>query len=415
LLPGESPALFKKHQKVVLDEFRPNGPVELDIVLTIARLLWRKQNLASCDTAKLVNFRFRQIFEQEKKDRGYSHSQIFVNGGNHTALEEAWRAAQTKARSELGGWDWDEFQDDDFGTSERLKKDLELEERLDAIIEKCVKRLLLVRGVKSMALAPPSEPPQIHKRRNVNRPAKDRVEEARPEAAATVQDQGPREAAHSTENREVRDQARPDPPVLLRYLTATQVCLRQGGRSPTWLQHLMERDATFPKPIIPGRYRLWALPELETWERRQAGDAMKTEKENPGAGPTARGASAEIPDGDGAEAAATVQGQGPREAAHSTENREVRDQARPAAGDAMKTEKENPGAGPTARGASAEIPNGGGTEDRLNPEQGTAEPTLVPPPHEFRTLPDNNSPAKPPAAPDQIEQLWLRRAIRESW
>jgi hypothetical protein len=82
----------------------------------------------------------------------------------------------------------------------------------------------------------------------------------------------------------------------------------------------------------------------------------------------------------------------------------------------MKTEKENPGAGPTARGASAEIPNGGSTEDRLNPGQGTAEPTLVPPPHEFRTLPDNNSPAKPPAAPERIEAaLWLRRALRESW
>jgi hypothetical protein len=70
LMPGESPALFKKHQKVVVDEFRPNGPVELDIVLTIARLLWRKQNLASCETAKLVNLRFRQILEEEKKAAG---------------------------------------------------------------------------------------------------------------------------------------------------------------------------------------------------------------------------------------------------------------------------------------------------------------------------------------------------------
>jgi predicted DNA-binding transcriptional regulator AlpA len=329
LLPGESPALFKKYQKVVVDEFRPNGLVELDIVLTIARLLWRKENLASFETAKLVNYRFRQIFEEEKQSRGIS--QMFVKGENHAALEEAWRAAQTKARSELGDWDWDEFLDNKFGTIERLKKDLELLERLDAIIEKGVKRLLMVRGVKSMALAPPLEPPQIHKPRDVNRPAKDRVQgQASPEAAATVQGQGPRESAHSTENREVRDQARPDPPDLIRYLSATQVCLRHGGQSLTWLQRLMERDPTFPKPIMPGRHRLWALPELETWERRQA------------------------------------------------------------AGDAMKTKNESPGAGPTARGASAEIPNGGGAEDRLNPGQGTAEPTLVPPPHEFRILPDNN-------------------------
>jgi hypothetical protein len=78
----------------------------------------------------------------------------------------------------------------------------------------------------------------------------------------------------------------------------------------------VERDPTFPKSIMPGRHRLWALPELEAWERRQA------------------------------------------------------------AGDAMKTKKESPGAGPTARGASAEIPNGGGAEDRLNPGQGTADRPL---------------------------------------
>jgi hypothetical protein len=127
----------------------------------------------------------------------------------------------------------------------------ELEETMRA-----VKRLLLVRGVKSVALAPPSKPPEIHKPRDVNLPAKDRVQvQAPPEAAAIVQGKGPREAAHSNENRQVRDQARPDPPDLPRYLTATQVCLRHSERSPTWLKRFMERDPTFPKPIMPGRHR----------------------------------------------------------------------------------------------------------------------------------------------------------------
>ena len=52
LLPGESPAKFAKHQKGIIDEFRPNGPVEHDIVFTIALALWRKQNLATLETAK---------------------------------------------------------------------------------------------------------------------------------------------------------------------------------------------------------------------------------------------------------------------------------------------------------------------------------------------------------------------------
>ena len=123
----------------MVDELTPNGPVELDVVLTIARLLWPKQNLSSFETAKLINFRYRQIFEEKKKSRGKSSS---VNG----ELEETMRAAQKQARSELGDdWDWDRFIDDDFGTIERLMRDLQLAEQLDAIIDKCLKRLLLVR------------------------------------------------------------------------------------------------------------------------------------------------------------------------------------------------------------------------------------------------------------------------------
>jgi hypothetical protein len=313
LLPGESPAEFKKHLKVVVDELRPNGPVELDIVLTIARLLWRKRNLASLETAKLVNFRFRQILEEEKKSRGYPHYRMFVKGENHAALEEALRAAQTQACSELGDWDWDEFRDHDFGTIERLVKDVELVERLDGIIDKCLRRLLMVRGVKSVALAPPSEPPQIHKPRDVNRPAKDQVQgQAPPEAAATVEGQGLREAAHCTENREVRDQARPAPPA--------------------------------------GVPETWAICDVAA---------------------APHGAGAHVPQADHAGAPSLVGPRGTRDLGTP-----------PSGGGRHEAKKEDPGAGPTARGVSAEIPNGGGAEDRLNPGQGTAEPTLVPPPHD---------------------------------
>ena len=97
LLPGEGPALFKKLQKIVVDELTPNGPVELDIVLTIARLLWRKQNLASFETAKLLNFRYRQILEEEKKSRGYSYCRMFAKGENH-ALDQSGRPARARRR-----------------------------------------------------------------------------------------------------------------------------------------------------------------------------------------------------------------------------------------------------------------------------------------------------------------------------
>ena len=152
LLPGESPAKLKKYQQHIIDEFKPNGPVEHDIVMTIARALWRKQNLATFKTAQLMKFRYRQIIDEELKSHGIpcSHSQVFIHKGeNQAALEGAWRAAQKQACSELG--DWCEYGDDDFGTIERLMKDLEIIERLDAVVDKCVKRLLMVRGVKALA------------------------------------------------------------------------------------------------------------------------------------------------------------------------------------------------------------------------------------------------------------------------
>jgi hypothetical protein len=43
-------------------------------------------------------------------------------------------------------------------TLERLLADLGVEDRLDAMIDRCMKRLLLLRGFKSMAATPASAP-----------------------------------------------------------------------------------------------------------------------------------------------------------------------------------------------------------------------------------------------------------------
>jgi len=45
-------------------------------------------------------------------------------------------------------------------TVDRLLQDLEVEERLDATIDKSLKRLLFLRGLKSLPTASPSAPPQ---------------------------------------------------------------------------------------------------------------------------------------------------------------------------------------------------------------------------------------------------------------
>jgi hypothetical protein len=45
VLPGEDKVAFEKLHQDLIAELHPNGPLEEDIVMTIARLLWRKRHL----------------------------------------------------------------------------------------------------------------------------------------------------------------------------------------------------------------------------------------------------------------------------------------------------------------------------------------------------------------------------------
>jgi predicted DNA-binding transcriptional regulator AlpA len=52
-----------------------------------------------------------------------------------------------------------------------------------------------------------------------------------------------------------------------RYATSAQLRARYGGRSEMWLDRLMQRDATFPRPIKIGRFRYWDLDAIEAYEK----------------------------------------------------------------------------------------------------------------------------------------------------
>jgi hypothetical protein len=93
LLPGEDVTAFEQLRQTLMGEFVPDGAFENDIVGTMARLIWRKQNLAA--------------FRKENKDPWHGY----------------------------------------------LMNSLALEDRLDGLIDKCLKRLLFVRGVKSVSSA----------------------------------------------------------------------------------------------------------------------------------------------------------------------------------------------------------------------------------------------------------------------
>ena len=48
VLPGESSAEFEEVRKSLIAQFAPDGALEMNYVADLARLVWRKQNLATC-------------------------------------------------------------------------------------------------------------------------------------------------------------------------------------------------------------------------------------------------------------------------------------------------------------------------------------------------------------------------------
>jgi hypothetical protein len=114
LLPGEDPDEFAELHRGLIAEFAPNGRSEEETVASIARLMWRRQNLAKFQIGQLSNQMF-EVMEESIDKSGFAR---FVSELNKPL--------------------------------NLLMKELDIEERLDSMIERLIKRLLMLRGLKSI-------------------------------------------------------------------------------------------------------------------------------------------------------------------------------------------------------------------------------------------------------------------------
>jgi hypothetical protein len=175
VLSGESVAEFDKLRRNLIADFTANGALEEDIVADLAGRLWRKQNRATFRTAGVARQQYREIVcrevhtyyaheptEREKEARewyGMSEEDELRKKANLAEREKAIRAADDIARHKLGDM-YELAKMADTVTVAYLMKDLAVEERLDAAIDKCLKRLLFVKGLKSISASSSSAPPK---------------------------------------------------------------------------------------------------------------------------------------------------------------------------------------------------------------------------------------------------------------
>jgi hypothetical protein len=151
ILPGEDRTEFEKLYQRLIEECCPNGPLEEDIVAQLARLLWRKQHLWIYRKAEIARQRCDVNISVELHG-GYSES---LRDKEEIVAAECAAAAEAKqtAREELGDA-YELVAAGEIATSSRLVKELKLEADLGDHIDRCLKRLLHVRGIKSLSAAP---------------------------------------------------------------------------------------------------------------------------------------------------------------------------------------------------------------------------------------------------------------------
>jgi len=155
VLPGEDRAAFQKLHKELIGELAPSGALENDIVTNLARLIWRRRNLGTFRIAELANehdYRIRRerIPEPSKWTFPMDAVPVFRKGADRAELEAAEEDAENQSRRELG----DTYELVEHGglvTLEQLSSELDMHERLDSMIDRCLKRLLFVRGLKSLS------------------------------------------------------------------------------------------------------------------------------------------------------------------------------------------------------------------------------------------------------------------------
>jgi hypothetical protein len=147
VLPGESAAEFRKLYQRLIAEYSPNGASEDHIVASMAWLIWRKEHLGTFRIADRARERFEEIFEA--RDPAPVTYYLGVTEVELAVRDEALRAAEVQTRTEFGAA-YELAHMDETTTMDGLMKDLEVQDKMDSMIDRHLKRLLLVRGVKSI-------------------------------------------------------------------------------------------------------------------------------------------------------------------------------------------------------------------------------------------------------------------------
>jgi hypothetical protein len=128
ILPGEDRAAFEELHQELLDEYEPEGISEIDVIADLAHLTWRKRNVGTYLITKRARARFNWI----QREWNILSDPLLAK---KAAFEQE---AAKQAREELGHTAVEVIDDSIPPTTEFLFQELEIRERLDHLIDRCL-------------------------------------------------------------------------------------------------------------------------------------------------------------------------------------------------------------------------------------------------------------------------------------
>jgi hypothetical protein len=156
LLLGEDPAAFEDLHRGLIAEITPHGRMEEETVATLAHLMWRRQNLAKFEIGQLSDLLAKDLRAAADESQQYENSK--EDGRRTSWLDKLDGEQQLQKTAE------ENRKAAAVESLDLTMKQLQVEERLDAMIDRLIKRLLLVRGVKSIMSSAPTVSPSSAKR-----------------------------------------------------------------------------------------------------------------------------------------------------------------------------------------------------------------------------------------------------------
>jgi len=143
------PVAFEELRQNLIAYYEPNGPLQEYTVLDIVRTIWRKENLQTFRIAEAARKRHSAIRAQMIPSAPPALQPLEYLRDDWipptaAEIEAATEAAEARARQELGG-NYKFVELGDLATPAQLLAELEVEERLDARIDKLLKRYAILK------------------------------------------------------------------------------------------------------------------------------------------------------------------------------------------------------------------------------------------------------------------------------